>query len=125
MVARAPEELNALLEAAFNAGDIDAFLDLHDDDSALIVPPEGAQVSGRDAIRAAVAPTFALAPAFRSEVVGKLEGNGLALTHARWTMSGTAEDGAPIEMSGRGTIVSRRHPDGSWRIVLDNPMSPA
>lgn len=22
------------------------------------------------------------------------------------------------------TIVSRRQPDGSWRIVLDNPMSP-
>jgi ketosteroid isomerase-like protein len=82
-------------------------------------------VSGRDAIRAAVGPTFALAPAFRSEVVGKLEGTDLALIHARWTMSATAPDGAPIEMKGRGTIVSRRHPDGSWRIVLDNPMSPA
>jgi ketosteroid isomerase-like protein len=40
-------------------------------------------------------------------------------------MSATAPDGAPIEMTGRGTIVSRRKPDGTWRIVLDNPMSPA
>jgi hypothetical protein len=27
-------------------------------------------------------------------------------------------------MSGRGAIVSRWQPDGSWRIVLDNPLSP-
>ena len=37
----------------------------------------------------------------------------------------TATDGdAPVEISGRGTIVSRRQPDGSWLIVLDNPVSP-
>jgi ketosteroid isomerase-like protein len=28
-------------------------------------------------------------------------------------------------VTGRGTMVSRRQPDGTWRIVLDNPMSPA
>ena len=26
------------------------------------------------------------------------------------------------ELSGRGAIVSRRQPDGTWRIVLDNPL---
>ena len=26
-------------------------------------------------------------------------------------------------MSGYGTIVSRRQPDGSWLIALDNPLS--
>jgi ketosteroid isomerase-like protein len=47
----------------------------------------------------------------------------MALTHARWTVTGS-DGGRPIEMSGRGTIVSRRQPDGSWRIVLENSMSP-
>ena len=47
----------------------------------------------------------------------------MALTHARWNVAGT-DGGERVEMSGRGTIVSRRQADGSWRIVLENSMSP-
>ena len=89
----------------------------------MIVPPEGRCVSGRDAIRAAVEPTFALEPRAEIDVVEKLQADGLALTHARWSVVG-AEGGERVEMAGRGTIVSRRQPDGSWRVVLNNPMSP-
>jgi uncharacterized protein (TIGR02246 family) len=124
MAAHAPEELHALLEAAFNARDLDAFVELHDEDATALVPPAGTRVSGRDAIRAALEPTFDLQPRARIEVTGKLEGAALAVTHARWSLAGTAPDGAPVEMSGRGTIVSRRRPDGTWRIVLDNPLTP-
>ena len=121
MPAQSPEEIHVLLAAAFNAGDLDAFGDLHEDDATVIVPPEGRPVSGRDAIRAAVAPILAAASEFRTEVAGKLEADGLALTRARWSLLAT--DGAERrEMSGRGTIVSRRQDDGSWRIVIDDPM---
>lgn len=123
MPAKTPEEIHTLIEAAFNTGDRDAFAQLHEDDATAVVPPAGRRVTGRAEIRAAVEPTFALAPSARIEVVDKVEGNGLALTHARWTLVGTA-DGKPVEMSGHGTVVSRRQPDGSWRIALDNPMSP-
>ena len=123
MSAQSPEAVHALLEAAFNAGDLDAFMEIYDDDATLIVPPEGQRVSGRDAIRAAVQPTLALRPSAQIEVVEKLQADGLALTHARWSIVAT-DGGERVEMSGRGTIVSRRQPDGSWRIVLDNPLSP-
>jgi len=123
MSAHSPEETHALLAAAFNAGDLDALTQVYDEDATLIVPPEGQRVSGRDAIRAALEPTMALRPSFQSDVVEKLEADGLALTHARWRIVATA-GGERMEMAGRGTIVSRRQPDGSWRIVLDNPMSP-
>jgi ketosteroid isomerase-like protein len=56
-------------------------------------------------------------------VVDKLEADGLALTHARWSLVGS-DGGERVELAGRGTIVSRRQPDGSWRIVLDHPLSP-
>ena len=123
MSAQSPEAVHALLEAAFNAGDLDAFMEIYDDDATLIIPPEGQRVSGRDAIRAAVQPTLALRPSAQIEVVEKLQADGLALTHARWSIVAT-DGGERVEMSGRGTIVSRRQPDGSWRIVLDNPLSP-
>ena len=57
-------------------------------------------------------------------MLDKLQTDGLALTHARVHVTATTA-GERLEISGRGTIVSRRQPDGSWRIVLHNPMSPA
>jgi uncharacterized protein (TIGR02246 family) len=123
MSAQTPEEIHELIAAAFNAGDLDAFVALHEPGAATLLPPDGRRVSGREAIRAAVAPIFALRPSARIEVVGKLETDGLALTHARVNLVG-GDGGERVEVSGRGTIVSRRQPDGSWRIVLDNPMSP-
>jgi uncharacterized protein (TIGR02246 family) len=124
MPARTPEEIHALIAAAFEAGDLDAFLDLHEVGAVSVVPPEGRRVTGHAEIRAALAPLFALRPQARIEVLDKLATDGLALTHARVHVVAT-NAGERLEIAGRGTIVSRRQPDGSWRIVLDNPMSPA
>jgi uncharacterized protein (TIGR02246 family) len=122
MTARTPEETHALLAQAFNDLDLEAFVDVYADDAVLIVPPDGQRVSGRDAIRRALVPTFALKPTAEIEVVQKLESDGVALTQARWHIEGTGEAGQPVRLSGNGSIVSRRQPDGSWRIVLDNPL---
>jgi ketosteroid isomerase-like protein len=54
----------------------------------------------------------------------QLEANGLALTHGHWTLGSTGIDGKQTVLNGRGTMVSRRQPDGTWKIVLDDPMSP-
>ena len=124
MPANNAEEIHALLAAAFNSGDIEAFLELYEPEALLLVPPDGRPARGEAAIRAAVEPVFAARPAFESRVVASLEAGDLALTHARWS-STVGSDGEAVEESGRGTIVSRRQRDGSWRIVLDNPVSPA
>jgi uncharacterized protein (TIGR02246 family) len=114
MTAHTPEETHALLEAALNAGDAHAFAAVFEEDATMIDPQDGVLVHGRDAIRRSVEPVMAAKPAAEIEVVAKLEVDGLALTHARWQAG---------EMSGYGTIVSRRQPDGSWLIALDNPLS--
>src|SRR6266511_2191997 len=62
MPAHSPEGTHALLEAAFNAGDRDAFAGVYDENATLIIPPEGERVSGREAIRQAIEATFALQP---------------------------------------------------------------
>jgi uncharacterized protein (TIGR02246 family) len=122
--ARAPEELHAIIEEAFNRGDLDAYVEAYDERATLVVPPDGRSVQGRDDIRAATASLFALEPHMTLVVDKKLESDGLALTHGRWELVGTAADGSRMQLNGRGTMVSRRRPDGTWRIVLDDPLSP-
>ncbi len=124
MPARSPEETHALLEAAINAADVDALVEVYEPNATLVVPPEGELVSGHAAIRHALGPTLALAPTAEFEVVAKLEGDDLALTYGRWRMVGSDPAGDRVELAGRGTIVSRRQPDGNWLIVLDNPLAP-
>jgi uncharacterized protein (TIGR02246 family) len=123
MPAHSPEEIHALIEAAVNAGDLDAFVDLHEEGATTVVPTDGRRVVGRAQIRAALVPIFAARPRVRIEFLAKLEGDGLALTHARVHLIDT-RPGERSDIHGRGTVVSRRQPDGSWQIVLDNPMSP-
>ena len=123
MPARSPEEIHALLAATFNERDLDAYARNYEENAAMILPPEGNRASGRDAIRAAVEATFELRPSLQIDVVETLQADGLALTHARWSLTGT-DAGERVELSGRGTLVSRRQPDGSWRIVLENTMTP-
>lgn len=124
MSANGPEETHALIAAAFNTGDLDAFIGVFEDDAALIVPPGGELVIGRAAIREALKETFELEPSATIEVIGMVEADGLALTLARWSLDGTDPEGGTVHMEGRGTTVSRRQPDGSWRIALDYPMRP-
>jgi uncharacterized protein (TIGR02246 family) len=121
--ANTPEELHAIVADAFNAGDLEAFTDAHDDDATVVVvPPDGRTVHGRDDIGAAVTPLFALRPRMTIVVLKKLETDGLALTHGRWQLVVT-EDGCQSSLRGIGTMVSRRRPDGTWRIVLDDPLT--
>jgi ketosteroid isomerase-like protein len=114
MIARTPEETHTLLEAAFNAGDADAAAAAFAEDATMFDPHERRVVHGRDAIRKSIAPLVAGGRDSEITVLAKLESDGLALTHAHWRLG---------ELSGHGTIVSRREPDGRWLIVLDNPLS--
>src|SRR6476646_4133457 len=124
MSAHSPEEVHDVLMAAFTAGDVEGFVRMYEEDATLVVPPDEVLVHGRDEIRRAVAPTFALKPRGEVTVLKKLESAGLALTQARWRLVGTGKDGQTIELNGDGTIVSRRQPNDSWQVVLDNPLRP-
>ena len=115
-----PEEIHVLIAAALNAGDLDAFVALHEEGATTLVPPDGQPVSGREAIRAALAPMFALRPSARIEVVGKLEADGLALTHARLNVVAGRGRRRP------GSIRPRNHrlPTPSGRQLAHRPRQP-
>lgn len=122
--ASTPEALHLIIEAGFNQRDVDLVVGAYEDDAMLVVPPDGQLARRRADIRAATEQIVALEPEMSLQVVKKVEGNGIAMTHGRWHLAVTSTDGTRQAMSGRGTLISRRRPDGTWGIVLDDPLSP-
>jgi uncharacterized protein (TIGR02246 family) len=91
---------------------------------ATLSPAPGQTVQGADAIREAY--RGFLATRFQMHAQTErvfLSAGGIALTHGRWTMTGTGPDGAPVQVEGRSAEVLRRQPDGSWLLVIDNPFT--
>lgn len=96
--------------------------DAHDDDATVVVPLDGRSARGRHEIRSAMEPLLAMRPGMTTVVAGVLEAGGLALSHGRRTLALT-DAGCRSELCGLGATVSRRQDDGTWRIVLDDPLT--
>ena len=120
MQARNPEDLHRLFATALNAGDLDALTSLYASDAALVAQP-GQAATGKAAIREALAGFLAMKPIITLTTRGIVKTADLALLYSSWVLRGTGPDGMAVEMTGRGTEVARRHADGTWRLVLDNP----
>lgn len=123
MPAQRPDDIPGLVADAFNTSGLEALLALYEPDAVLVVPPGGERVSGIDNIRRKAGPMFAEISGARIELVGKVTSGELAMTHADWTLTESDGEGGEVEMTGRGTVVSRQQPDGNWLIVFDNPLS--
>lgn len=106
------------------AGDLDGALALYEPE-ATFAPQPGQQVTGLEAIRAALEQFAALRPTLTGEVEKVLEAGDVALVTNRWTLRGTGPDGAPLEMAGVSADVMRRRPDGTWGILIDDPWGAA
>src|SRR3954471_11976261 len=116
MSARAPEEIPELLARAMNAGDLDAFVELHEPGASTIVPTDGSVATGESELRAAVEPILALGPILDNEVLARLESDGLALIHTRW-----GADGVGSRWAGRRAVRARhdRLPPAARRQLAD------
>ena len=101
-------------------GDLEGMLALYEPD-ATFAPQPGQSVSGREAIRDALAAFLAVKPRMEGTIEKVLEAGDTALVANRWRLTGTAPDGAPVSMAATSADVLRRRPDGSWGIVIDDP----
>jgi uncharacterized protein (TIGR02246 family) len=120
MPARSPEELDRLFSEALNSGNLDALVALYEPHAALS-PEPGQVVTGSQAIRGALSAFVAIKPTLALEVKTLAQTGDIALTSAKWSLSGTGPDGNPTAMSGHSVEVSRRQTDGSWLFVIDTP----
>ena len=129
MAAGTPEEVHRLWAQAFDEGDVDAVVALYEPSATLVFQPGEEPARGTEAIREALDGMLSMfegKPKFDLRFGKAFEaGEDLALVLSTWTMSGSAKDGSPIEMSGQTADVVRRQADGSWRVAIDNPFGDA
>jgi uncharacterized protein (TIGR02246 family) len=112
-------DIHRLVEDAFNAGDTDALVGLYQEDAAMATP-DGTLVKGRDAIREQWAGFVSLGGNIQMTTRYAVVVGDTALLSNDWQFAG-----AGMELSSRTAEVARRHPDGTWKYVIDHPYSVA
>ena len=119
MPARTPDELQELFTAALNAADLEALVELYEPQASLAQREQ--MITGRAAIRDTLRGMLAQKPHLTMTRKPTIYAGDLALTSARWSITGTAPDGSRFSRSGVSAEVARLQPDGTWRLVIDNP----
>jgi uncharacterized protein (TIGR02246 family) len=115
-----PDDVVGQVGERLSRGDLEGTLALYEPDAAF-APRPGEIVAGAEAIRAALEGFVALKPRMTGEVTKVVEAGDTALVVNRWSLLGTAPDGAPLAMSGTSADVLRRQPDGRWLVAIDDP----
>ena len=122
MPAYKPEDCDRLLYELIESGDLEAAVNLYEPDAVFIVPP-GKRITGQDAIREV------LESMTTGQSTGKLESvasvtssdGTLAFTRSSGTSTNPGPDGKLTTTHFHSVEVLRKQPDGSWRIVIDDP----
>lgn len=115
------KDLHKAYADAVNSGSVDALLEFYEDNATFITGP-GAVVTGKAGIREVLLGFLAAKPRMRIETKSIYEGDpNLALVECRWELDGTGPDGSPIHYGGTSREVLRRHANGNWLYVIDDP----
>jgi ketosteroid isomerase-like protein len=124
MLAKTPQEAIGFADEAFNRHDVDGVLDFYEEGAIMVYEP-GRLAMGREALRGVYENFLNEDVIAKQEKINVVEAGDIALWTSKWSVSGTAKDGTPFNRGGVGSAVLRRHSDGGWRVVVENPWGPA
>jgi uncharacterized protein (TIGR02246 family) len=113
--------VHAAWVAAFNSGNLDALVAMYEPD-AVVIPPGGPVLYGRNNIREGIGAFIALKGKMSLTATWCYATKDTALIRASWKLEGgRAPDGTPIPLAGDAIETHRRQPDGKWLIAVDHP----
>ncbi len=115
-----PEQLHDAFVEAFSSGKPDALIDLYEPE-ALQVGQSGQLTRGHDGLRSVFTELLVAGITMHGVQDKALVNGDLALTSTRYEVDTTDPDGVQRMTLVRTAEVSRRQPDGSWRVVIDAP----
>jgi uncharacterized protein (TIGR02246 family) len=121
MIPDSPEHAVELLDRAFNQGDLDAVLGFYEA-AAVVVTEPGKLARGREELRNFFERVMRSGTTARQLKTHVIEADGLALFLSRWTLrTGNGNSDAQAFVA---TTVFRKQPDGTWKVLIDNPLGP-
>ncbi len=122
MPAHTPEECDLLLFEVIDTGDLDAALDLYEPDAVFVVSP-GHVVTGHAAIREVLQGMMAANAKGKLDAVTAVPSadGSVAFTRAKGSSTSPGPNGKPVTTHFHSIEVVRKQPDGTWRIVIDDP----
>ena len=112
-----PDELHVAFAEAFQAGDVRSLLDLYEA-GAVQVHPDGTKTD-RDGLAEVFTQLLASGVTLHGDPQKAVVAGDLALTSTRYTIDDSDRPGGSRTVA--TAEVSRRQPDGSWRVVIDVP----
>ena len=125
MGAPSPELVDLWLARAFNAHDVEAAAAMHHPEASVVrleqVHGSTIAARGADDIRATMAGYIGLKPHMDVVVHHTTVSGDFALCRSQWRITGTDQDGKPIEVHHHGMEVMRRLPNGEWVFFIDHP----
>jgi ketosteroid isomerase-like protein len=115
-----PKDLLDSQVKEFNRGNIDFLMKMYEMDACFASKP-GQAVNDLDSIRRTLQDFIHMGAKLEAIVRRVIQASDLALLITEWSINGNEPDGKPINFVGRGTVVLRRQPNGTWLMVIENP----
>ena len=113
--------LHAETESAYNAGDLDRWTSLYEENALLCATSGDDFVVGRQQIRKTLEPFLAMQGSLTAKTVYSVENGDILLLRGVFCLSYTDEDGKPQQMTTHSVEVAKRGGDGFWRFIIDHP----
>ena len=122
MPAHKPVECDLLLFDVIEKGDLDAALALYEQDAVFVVSPDRV-VTGHAAIREVLKGMMAVNATGKLDAVTAVTSadGSVAFTRAKGSSTRPGPDGKPVTAHFHSIEVVRKQPDGTWRIIIDDP----
>ena len=115
-----PEEVLRSVTECINSGNLDSLMMLYETDACFAFQP-GQFIKGREGVRQSVQGFIDMKGKLESKVKRVLRAADLALVISEWSFKRTGPEGSPVNVASVATDVLRQLPNGTWRVIIDNP----
>lgn len=112
---REAHEVHQCLAAAYNSGDLATVMLIYNEEG-IIVPTSTSAMSGKLEVEEAVKNILAIKGTMEIKTVYCLQVDDVAVGRSEWSITDQDE----IIVSAKGIEVLKRHPDGTWRVLIDH-----